>query len=218
MATAGKINLNDQIAPFTYLHRSTGLRALLDSVRVAAISGTAGSSYKTASAPAISIWNSIDDDATVAQIESRFANGSADAYLSESEICTVPLVPQGVASGSVATDQAALATYWNSPSTPSGGGLLTGDNLRELPYAQLYGRLTTRSNSYTVYVRAQSLQKMTADPEQNVWREGTDLVRGEWRGAYEIERYLDPAAPAPAAGKPLQSYRFRVISARPFTP
>ena len=45
-----------------------------------------------------SIWNTVDEDATIAQIENRFANGSADAYLSESEICTVPLVPQGRAS------------------------------------------------------------------------------------------------------------------------
>ena len=30
LASAGKINLNDQIAPFTYLHRNTALRALLE--------------------------------------------------------------------------------------------------------------------------------------------------------------------------------------------
>ncbi len=221
MATAGKINLNDQIAPFTYIHRSTGLRALLDSVRVPAIDANLAASYKTASATPISIWNSVDDDATIAQIENRFANGSADAYLSESEICTVPIVPQVTPSlhvGNVAADQAALAPFWNGTATTLGAGQLTGDNLRELPYAQLYSRLTTRSNSYTVYVRAQSLQKLPADPQQNVWREGVDLIKGEWRGAYEIERYLDPAAPAPAAGSPLGAYRIRVVSARQFTP
>ncbi len=128
--------------------------------------------------------------------------------MSESEICTVPLVPQGVSTS-------ALDGFWNGS---SGAGRLTGDNLRELPYAQLYGRLTTRSNSYTVHVRVQVLQKLAGDPNQNVWNEGVDLVQGEWRGSYEIERYLDPAATAPAAGKPLGPYKYRIVSSRRFTP
>src|SRR6202042_1592408 len=47
MATAGKINLNDQITPFTYLHRNTALRALLQDLRVPAISATKAQEYKT---------------------------------------------------------------------------------------------------------------------------------------------------------------------------
>ncbi|MEI9997676.1 MAG: hypothetical protein WDO13_00110 [Verrucomicrobiota bacterium] len=149
------------------------------------------------------------------QIESRFTSGSADAYLSESEICAVPLVPQGqgIVPGSVAAVQAELATFWSA-----GGGQLTGDNLRELPYAQLYGRLTTRSNSFTVHVRVQVLKKLRRDPDQNVWKEGTDVVLGDWRGSYEIERYLDPAATAPAAGSLAGPYRFRIVSRRAFAP
>ncbi len=53
MATAGKINLNDQIAPFTYLHRSTALRALLDDLRIPAIPLSMASQYKSPSATAI---------------------------------------------------------------------------------------------------------------------------------------------------------------------
>ena len=152
----------------------------------------------------------MDETATIAQIENRFANGSADAYLSESEICTVPLVPQGLASTSVAATKTALDSFWNSS---LGAGRLTGDNLRELPYAQLYGRLTTRSNSYTVHIRVQVLQKLPNDPKQNTWNEGVDLVQGDWRGSYEIERYLDPAASAPIAG---QAARALQISHRQF--
>jgi len=219
MATAGKINLNEQIAPFTYLHRNTALRALLDDLRIPAIPVSAAGTYKSSGTPSTSIfWNTVDEPATVAQIENRFAGGSADAYLSESEICTVPLVPQGQASipPSVSATQTALAAFWSGSSSPDGG--LTGDNLRELPYAQLYGRLTTRSNSYTVHVRVQVLQKLAHDPHQNVWNEGVDLVQGDWRGSYEIERYLDPAAAAPAAGSPLGPYKFRIVSARQFAP
>jgi uncharacterized protein (TIGR02600 family) len=218
MATAGKINLNDQIAPFTYLHRNTALRALLDDLRIPAIPVTAANTYKSPGKPSTSVfWNPVDEDETIAQIENKFTNSSGDAYLSESEICTVPLVPQGLVpqGTSVAATQTALDAFWNGN---AGGGRLTGDNLRELPYAQLYGRLTTRSNSYTVHVRVQVLKKLPHDPNQGVWNEGVDLVQGDWRGSYEIERYLDPAAKAPAAGSALGPYKFRIVSARQFAP
>jgi uncharacterized protein (TIGR02600 family) len=206
MATAGKINLNDQIAPFTYLHRNTAFHALLHDLRIPAIPATMGNPYKTAGTTIDSIWKPVDEDATISAMESRFANG--DAYLAESEICTVPLVPQG-------STFTGLDGLWNGA---NGSDRLTGDNLRELPYAQLYGRLCTRSNSYTVHLRVQVLKKLTEDPHQDVWNEGTDLVLGDWRGSYQIERYLDPAASSPAAGQPLGLYRFRVISARRFAP
>jgi hypothetical protein len=119
----------------------------------------------------------------------------------------------GQAADNVADTQAGLLSFWNGI-----GGGLTGDNLRELPYAQLYGRLTTRSNSYTVHVRVQILQKLTHDPNQNTWNEGVDLVQGDWRGSYEVERYLDPAASAPAAGSQLGPYKFRILSSRRFSP
>ena len=213
MTTAGKINLNDQIAPFTWIHRNTALHALLADLRIPAIPASMIKTYKSTGTPITSIWKTVDENATIAQIENRFANNSADAYLSESEICSVPIVPQGQAAASVSSTRTALDSFWNSS---LGAGRLTGDNLRELPYAQLYSRLTTRSNSYTVYVRVQVLKKMTSD--QNVWNEGTDLVQGDWRGSYEIERYLDPTAAAPSAGKALGPYKFRIVSAQQFAP
>jgi hypothetical protein len=220
MATAGKINLNDQIAPFTYLHRHTALRALLDDLRMPMIPLSEAANYKSSGTG--SIWNAIDVDSTLAQIENHFASGSVDAYLSESEICAVPLVPQTTvkpppfSANDVAGTQKNLAASWAGTALPDGG--LTGDNLRELPYAQLYSRLTTRSNSYTVHVRVQVLKKITSDPDQNIWKEGTDVVLGDWRGSYEIERYLDPAAPAPTAGSALGPYKFRIVSAHAFAP
>jgi uncharacterized protein (TIGR02600 family) len=210
MATAGKINLNCQIAPFTYLHRTTGLRAVLNGVRIPAIPLSLASVYKTAGTPlaAASVWNSLDESATVANIQARLDAG--DAFLSESEICSVPLVPLGQTS-------AGLEAYWDGPAQ------LTGDNLRELPYAQIYGRLTTSSNSYTVHIHVQVLKKLANDPNQNVWNEGTDLVVGDWRGSYEIERDLDPTAAAPTVtntttGQALAAYHFRIVSKRRFSP
>jgi uncharacterized protein (TIGR02600 family) len=207
METAGKINLNDQIAPFTYLHRSTALRALLHGVRIPAVSPAVAATYKIAAAtPIPTIWNTINEDATIQQIENRFITG--DAYLTEGEICSVSLVPSNLGSNTI-------ENYWTSRTGP---GFLTGDNLRELPYAQLYSRLTTKSNSYTVHMRVQVLQKLNDHSNPAVWREGTDLILGDWRGSYEIERYLDPAATAPAAGQPLGPYKYRIVSARRFTP
>ncbi len=205
MATAGKINLNDQIAPFTYLHRNTALHALLNNLRIPAISLTQASAYKSPGTALPTIWNAVDENATIAQIENRFANGSADAYLSESEICTVPLVPQGQASDNVADTQTALASFWQGQSTPDGG--LTGDNLRELPYAQLYSRLTTRSNSYTVHMRVQVLQKLTRDPNQNVWNEGVDRVIAIGAG-----RMRSSAISIPPLPRPWQAPRWGLIN------
>jgi uncharacterized protein (TIGR02600 family) len=213
-ATAGKINLNDQIAPFTYLHRNTALHALLHNLRIPALSRIYTSTYKSATGtPIPTIWKSVDENATITQIENRFASG--DAYLTEGEICSVPLVPQNLGT-------ATPESFWTSS---SGGGFLTGDNLRELPYAQIYSRLTTRSNSYTVHIRVQVLKKFNDHSNPAVWREGTDLVLGDWRGSYEIERYLDPTATAPTPpsangtpGAPLGPYKFRIVSARRFTP
>ena len=158
LCTAGKINLNDQIAPFTYLHRNTALHALLHDLRIPAIPVNMAVPYKTVGTPINSIWQPVDENATIAAWESRFASG--DAYLAESEICTEPLVPMGQTT-------LTLDAFWNGA---QGAGRLTGDNLRELPYAQLYGRLTTRSNSYTVHMHVQVLQKVHADPNQGVWK------------------------------------------------
>ncbi len=63
LATRGKINLNDQVAPFGWIHRSTGLRALLDTLRMPAISASDAASYKTAGQSTPAIWNAIDADA-----------------------------------------------------------------------------------------------------------------------------------------------------------
>ncbi len=212
--TAGKINLNDQIAPFTYLHRNTALHALLHGLRIpalasadAGVSPTTGGSYKILPATSgFQPWRTVDENATITQIESRFAGG--DVYLTEGEICSVPLIPDNL---NGLTPEA----YWTNTTAP---GFLTGDNLRELPYAQLYSRLTTRSNSFTVHIRAQALQKINDHSNPAVWREGVDRVVGEWRGSYEIERDLDPAATAPTTGTPLGPYKFRIVSAQRFTP
>lgn len=68
---------------------------------------------------------------------------------------------------------------------------LTGDNTREAPYASLYPRLTTRSNTFRVHFIAQSIQKARSTPPNTM--QAADTVTSEYRGSTLIERYLDPA-------------------------
>lgn len=66
--------------------------------------------------------------------------------------------------------------------------------MREAPYNHLYPRLTTQSNTYTVYVRAQSLQVPPGSPLTNL-PENRIKVNGEYGGSLAVERYIDPADP-----------------------
>ncbi len=59
----------------------------------------------------------------------------------------------------------------------------TGDNMRERIYTTLYPRLTTKSNTYTVYFRVQSLKQTSKSAAAGTWTEGKDAVIGEYRGS-----------------------------------
>jgi hypothetical protein len=109
------------------------------------------------------------------------------------------------------------------------GYQLTGDNVRESPYGNIYPRLTTKSNTFTVHVRAQSLKKVrkTAVDE---FVEGQDQVVSEFRGSFVAQRYLDPNADGlvkadgrtPAtemdADAMVGPYKIRVLSSKRFSP
>ena len=109
------------------------------------------------------------------------------------------LVPKG-------STLANISSWWNTQRA-------TGDNLRERPYATLYPLLTTKSNTYTVHVWAQSLAP------------GTTKVTGEYRGSTLIERYVDPmderladSAHDPDTRSVEPLYRFRVQEVKRFAP
>jgi hypothetical protein len=117
---------------------------------------------------------------------------------------------------------------------------LTGDNIRERPYAYIYPRLTTKSNTYTVHYRVQVL-KQVAPIRSNAadwmsWNEVSDKISSDQRGSAMIERYIDPGDPTlpdfaglkDATGNTLLQgdprlvldsyYRYRVINSKIFTP
>ncbi len=67
-----------------------------------------------------------------------------------------------------------------------------GDNVRERPYADIYPRLTTKSNTFTVHYTVQALKNPPANAPDK-WTEGKDRFLGELRGSVTLERFLDPA-------------------------
>ncbi|MDQ3565770.1 MAG: Verru_Chthon cassette protein A [Pseudomonadota bacterium] len=208
-STDGRINLNYQVAPFTYLKRDTGLRAVLRSTKIMAIPKSSVD-YKTGANRAFR--HDLDLDETLRGFEKRFQENNP--FVTASQICDMFLVPRGESFDST-------LAWWEDK-------LLTGDNAREYPYGHIYPRVTTRSNAYTIHVRVQSLKKTPGSSDDwKAWREGRDIVTGEYRGATLIERYIDAGdRTLPDFGSlPIDDpasiddyYRFRVINTKQFAP
>ncbi|MEZ0299658.1 MAG: Verru_Chthon cassette protein A [Candidatus Methylacidiphilales bacterium] len=239
LSTAGKINMNQQIIPFTYIKRDTGLYAVMKNEKVMAILSTDagnptgnsdGTGYKDTSQvnnkPTQSpsqYRRAINIPATLQQFQFRFDNADGTglyAFRSPAEICDMHLIPDN-ATISTAGKQAMdndMAAFW----TLNG---LTGDNTRERPYTTIYPRLTTRSNTYTVHFHAQTLKKV-AGSDPSVWHEGRDVISANYRGSETIERYIDPNAANlpdfaanPDAAPALDSfYHWRTRSYHQFSP
>lgn len=214
-STAGKINLNYQIVPFTYIKRLTGMRALLMGEKIA--HGPSPSSVTAAGYGKVSgylggvsdeLRKDIDVDKTLQAIDdSYFSQGKV--FITPSEITTMDLIPAGYSSA---------ADLWNA--FP-----LTGENIKERPYATIYPRLTTKSNVYNIHYRVQVLRKRPgSDPAE--WDEAKDSVVAQRRGNSIIERYLDMnrsgipdyALPANAGLTAETLYRFRILSNQEFNP
>jgi uncharacterized protein (TIGR02600 family) len=251
-STAGKINLNYEIAPFSYIRRATGLHGILKAEEPLILPNEAAKIYKLwdhetndhpfklpndpgnkVQDPAVKAdWDkayrgvapfdrmrrAIDPAKTLAQADTRFAAG--DIFRSATEICELHLVRQGET----------LADYTSDAIWPK--ALITGDNTRERPYTNLYAKLTTRSNTFTVHVRAQVLRQSggSGGTEWAVWREGRDQQIAEHRGSTTIERYIDPSDPAlSVASKDADFatnpdltadnfFRFRIVATKKFVP
>jgi hypothetical protein len=218
-STAGKVNMNYQILPFTYINRPTALMAAMKvEMGTAVPSGTGVSPH---AAPGIgdpvtggTTWrknlNLSETDGSLRQFREKFADG--EIFRSASEICDIYLVPRDQ---SWERDSDAQ-TFWSNH-------LNTPENLREKPYTNLYARLTTKSNTFTVHVRAQALQKVPGTPADQ-WVENRDKVVGEERVSTIVERYIDAEDEtlldfATDANALLSDYyRMRVLSTKRFAP
>jgi len=220
-STAGKINLNYQIMPFSYITRSTGLWAILKSEKVGSIPNSRVNDYKPSSAVS---YNSVitsnlfrldvNIPETLQQFETKFSNFGI--FKSSSEICDIHIVPTDPSFPSLTA--AGMPAYWNTHQ-------LTGDNLRERIYTTIYPRVTTKSNTYTVHYKVQVLKKTTSSVDAS-WDEAKDKVAGEYRGSTTIERYIDPNDTSipdyganPSVSPDLDAfYKWHILSAKHFVP
>ncbi|XHR28893.1 MAG: Verru_Chthon cassette protein A [Chthoniobacteraceae bacterium] len=211
-STAGKVNLNYALAPFSYIQnggtsyiqRKTALDAVLKPVWINAMRQNTAPDYK--SWYNMSKYSSSDQhtrypiniDETLKAFDYKFLQG--DIFRSASQICEMflypndpsdtsdPVPPLMSANSPLKTWDSAnsnIKTWWNNYT-------LTSDNGREEPYNAIYSRVTTKSNTYTVHWRVQALRKGTGN--QGVWDDAHDAVQSELRGSTLVERYLDPNA------------------------
>jgi uncharacterized protein (TIGR02600 family) len=231
LSTAGRVNMNYQILPFTYIKRSTALQAALHTERLVAIPNTQSGttlmnqrSLKQLDSSVVDIItnrfaiNLSTNDGTLRGFENRF--GSNDIFRSAAEICSIPLVPTNSNWSSVTSTNPSTA-FWPNYS-------LTGDNTKERPYARIYPKLTTKSNTYTIHYRVEVLKKRP-NSKATDWIEGQDKVLSTYRGSTTIERYVNPRDPAlpdyasltlPVTGANAlpNFYKFRVVGERQFNP
>lgn len=231
LSTAGKINMNTQIIPFTWIQRDTGIYAVLKNEKVPAaptgdfqifkIDASGGADPSTPN-----YRRPVKIPETLEQFRQRFDNSDGTglyAFRTAAEICDIHIIPQNATpdTSSRAALDSSMASFWASHA-------LTGDNSRERIYTTVYPRLTTKSNTFTVHFRAQALKQVPgATPGQ--WIEGRDVITADYRGSTTIERFIDPNDPAmpanldyasnPDATPTLDSlYHWRVRSHHQFAP
>jgi len=156
-------------------------------------------------------------DETLKGFDERLTNNAA-LFRTASEICELPIVPNDTNSATPATYTSMTNGSWWA------NWQYTGDNTKEATYNDIYPRLTTKSNTYTVHYRVQMLKKLPGG-DQTTWDESKDKVASELRGSTLIERFLDPNATYPdyatafSTSASLETlYRFRVLQRSQFTP
>ncbi len=157
-STAGKVNLNSRLAGFPWIRRTTALRAVLHGSRVTAVPAEDVEIYKdNASLKPIAknYRYLISRDETIKGLEQVFDEYTTKGhdfgfYKSASDLCERYLYPEGTTNAGIIKFEAgeqAIKNFWKA-------NTLTGDNLRERPCNDLLPRLTTKSNSFTIHIRA----------------------------------------------------------------
>lgn len=203
-STKGKINLNQQIFPFLYIERTTALWALLRGERMVAIHNDAATKYKDPNNADRSYRYFINPEETVRQFNYRYDGVALDptevelpfnCFRSATEVCELWLVPEKFGNGDRYESDEKWTLEYIIGDPARGYGFwehrkLTGDNLRERPYANIYPRVCVRSNVFKVHMITQTLQKArSSSPE--TFDPAVDSITAEWRGAATLERSID---------------------------
>jgi len=278
-STAGKVNLNYQMMPFTYIKRQTALHAALKSTWMYGMSSRESGVWTRGPGPAnvnrlsfilmgyknpwfMSGSTDTNDDREgqgttfyglreFSDINNHYAKtryaidvpetiryldmtvfNRGDIFRSASQLCEAFLIPDTKNStlngGEPIKAQNIVRDFWNAYSVE--GFNVTPSNGRQEPYNHIYSRITTKSNTYTVHWRVQSLRKLPGSSSQaSSWDENRDRIVAESRGSTLIERYIDPNArniPDYAtmdleeiATDPLSNYyKWRIVANTKFNP
>ena len=241
LSTAGKVNLNQNLIPFSTIRRESALRGVLAGTRIAAFPINFEpwhKGYNMINFPWGAYTNGVNFryplnlDKTMDEVNAYI--GTNGAFKSATEICGIYLIPrQNIAGGVMWMNPLATTNITSGADITSrfwATNGLTGDNLRERPYNSIYPRLTTQSNVYQVHYTVQTLKK-TPTSAANTWDEDKDVIRGEQRGSITMERYIDPrdsefrlstydfatqaatSWPPPTLGR---FYKFRTVNTRQF--
>ncbi|CAN5667895.1 hypothetical protein BH11VER1_BH11VER1_17190 [soil metagenome] len=219
LSEAGKININYQIQPFSYIRRATGMHAVLKGEFMTAIPNADAEAAKNFKAnPAT--WSSqpefysetdgkywhrpLDPVNTLKAFDERmnFTDGSLQAnqkglFRSASQICELHMIPL---TGLGANDTLYTSTFFNGLTSASARKTkmekfwsehaTTGENVREKTYSNIYSRITTRSNTFRVHVRSQVVKKARSTAA-NTFDPAKDAVLSEYRGSTVLERFID---------------------------
>lgn len=215
LSTAGKVNLNYSMLPFPYIKRATGVAAVMKSEQMLVVPNWAAQHYKKYQVTNPS-WNfrfPIDFKETSRQFDSRFKEGGL--FRTATEICEIHLVPKRKQNR---VKLEGMDDFWEKHA-------LTGDNSRERPYSNIYPRITTKSNTFRVYCRAQVIKK-GRDSDPRSFDSKLDTVVAEYRGDCLFERYVDSnhmdipdyATNPEAKESVLDQYQFRILQDRRFAP
>jgi uncharacterized protein (TIGR02600 family) len=173
---------------------------------------------------------------TLQQFEDRFMHTAPNKetyglFRTASQICEIHLIPKKVGvpvndggdvnpAGSYTANQ--MSSFWSyGTGNPKS---ITGDNTRERPYANLYGKITTQSNTYKVFMHTQVIRKARSSSVDR-FDPSKDSITAEYRGSALIERRIDhndnrlPDYAANPDATSLDSfYRFRVLEMKRFNP
>jgi len=153
-------------------------------------------------------------------------------FRTASQICEVPLIPRKITGVGDGDD----TTYGNISTAFSQNQLssqfwadrrMTGDNTKERPYANIYGKICTQSNTFRVHFRTQVLRKARST-NASTFDPNKDSVLTDYRGSALIERRIDPSdtripdygnSTNPVSLQPLDDfYQFRVLEVKRFNP
>jgi len=219
-STAGKVNMNFQMVPFSHITRATAMHAAMKGELITAVSAKDTNSLSAAKGPNNTLiyktfqnsntvprtyWSEtqnrqwhrqININETISHMKRRLNSAvgvpasQQGLFRTASQICEVHLIPNTTRGAEPPVVGLQGSALTSTMNTFWNENSITGDNTRERPYTNLYQKVTTRSNTFRVHFLAQTIRKARSLAPNQV-DERFDNVTAEYRGSSLLERFLD---------------------------